>query len=85
MWSTLENVETKLKTHLQNGSTNCQFCEDRTFSSRGLFVEKSVFLTGRVLRAVPDKTQKLTVGRFQVATDALIIAVKNVVPEPTVY
>ena len=62
MWSTLENVDTKLKTHLQNGSKNRQFCEDRPFSSRGLFVEKSAFLTGRVLRAVPDKTQKWAVG-----------------------
>ena len=85
MWSTLENVDTKVKTHLQNGSKHHQFCEDRPFSSRGLFVEESVFLTGRVLLAVPDKTQKLTVGIFQVIADALIIAVKNVVPEPTVY
>ena len=51
-----------MKTHLQNGSKNRQFCKDRPFSSRGLFVEKSVFLTGRVLRAAPDKAQKLKVG-----------------------
>ena len=85
MWSTLEKVVKKVKTHLQNGSKNRQFCEDRPFSSRELVVEKSVFLTGRVLRAVPDKTQKLTVGSFQVTADAFIIAVKNVVPEPPVY
>ena len=79
------NVDTKLKTHLQNGSKNRQFCNDRPFSRCGLFVEKNVFLTGRVLRAVPDKTQKLTVSWFAVIADALIIATKNVVPEPTVY
>ena len=62
MWSTLENVDKKVKTHLQNGSKNRQICEDRPFAIRGLFVGKHVFLTGRVLRAVPDKTQKLTVG-----------------------
>ena len=50
-----------VKTHLQNGSGIRQFCEDRPFSSREHFVEKRVFLTVRVLHAVPDKTQKLTV------------------------
>ena len=44
-----------------------------------------MFLTGRVLRAVPDKTEKWIVCWFQVTADALIIAVTNVVPEPTVY
>ena len=62
VWSTLENVDTELKTYLRIGSKNRQFCKERPFSRCGLCIEKSVFLSGRVLRAVPDKTQKLTVG-----------------------
>ena len=48
----LKNIVKKVKRHLQNGSKNRQLLKDRPFSSRGLFVEKSAFLTGRVLRDV---------------------------------
>ena len=35
-----------MKTYLQNGSQYRQFSAGRPFTSRGLFIQKSVFLTG---------------------------------------
>ena len=47
-----KNVVKKVKTYLQNEPQNRQFSIGRPFTSRGLLIEKSVFLTGRVLRDV---------------------------------
>ena len=39
-----------MKTYLQNESENRQFSKGRPFMTRGLLIEKSVFLTGHVLQ-----------------------------------
>ena len=41
-----------MKTYLQNRSKNRSFSKDRSFTVRGLFVQKSVFLTHHVVHSI---------------------------------
>ena len=69
-----------MKTYLQNGSENRQFSKGRPFTSRGLLIPKSVFLTGRVLRDVSMFLQNWLIRWFQLIADALTVPPKNRVP-----
>ena len=69
-----------MKTYLQNGSENRQFSKSRSFTSRGLLIEKSVFLTGHVLQTASMFLQNWLIYWFQVIADALTVPPKKRVP-----
>ena len=66
-----------MKTYLQNGSENRQFSKGRSFTSRGLLMQKSVFLTGHVLRDVSMFLQNWLIRWFQPMADAFTVPPKN--------
>ena len=54
--------------------------DSRPFTSRGLLIEKSVFLAGRVLRDVGMFLQNWLIHWFQLIADALTMPPKKCVP-----
>ena len=66
-----------MKTYLQNWSENRQFSKGRPFTSRGLLMQKSVFLTGHVLRDVSMFLQNWLIRWFEPIADAFTVPPKN--------